>query len=389
MMLENLETDTINSIIQKIASLQSRGDTYFPEGIFPSYRQNKCLLYKRPDTNIFYTASIVFVLNQLKSYLPAESQLIVEDILKKAVQNYLTFQNKDGLKTYNFWQTPKDGRKSNHFPNGFIFRHSEHFRLPDDIDDTSLIYLTSQASKEDVIWLKEKLQLHANLSDGPKRKRQVKNTFSHYKDLKIYSTWFGKNMAIEFDACALCNLMYLFESHQLPYNDYDSDTFDYLSRIIERKEFIKNPFLVSHNYATAPLIIYHLARLLGDFIIEPLAHLKKDLIEKALLLYEIEKVALNKVLLQTALLKLSRKSEDSFKTRIEECLKADSVIDHEIPDPDFCYFLGPLLSSYEHPVLQFLAPMKITQMEWKCEAHEWVLILENLIERNKNQRFIL
>ncbi|RFS15669.1 hypothetical protein [Emticicia sp. C21] len=384
MMPTHPETDTIHSIIQKIASLQSRGDIYFPEGIFPSYRQNKYLLYKRPDTNIFYTASIVFVLNQLKSSLPLESQLLVKDISKKAVQNYPTFQNKDGLKTYNFWQTPKDGRESNHFPNGYIFRYSEHFRLPDDIDDTSLVYLTSKASKEEIIWLKEKLQLHANLSEGPTKKRQVKNTFTHYKALKVYSTWFGKNMAIEFDACALCNLMYLFESFKLPHNEYDMDTYQYLIGIIRRKEFISHPFQVSHNYATAPLFVYHLSRLLGEFATTPLESYRKDLIEIALLLMKIEKVAMNKILLQTSLLKLSRINDFGYKNEIEDCLKADSALNLIIPDSDFCYFLGPLLSSYENPILQFFAPLKITQMDWKCEAHEWVLVLENLIERNKN-----
>ena len=378
------ETDTIRSIIQKIASLQSRGDKYFPEGIFPSYRQNKYLLYKRPDTNIFYTASIVFVLNRLKSYLSPASQTIVDEVTAKAIQNYPAFQNKDGLKTYNFWQTPKDARTSNHFPNGYIFRHSEHFRLPDDIDDTSLIYLTSQASKEEIIRLKEKLKLHANLSEGPTRKRQVKNTFKHYKALKIYSTWFGKNMAIEFDACALCNLMYLSELYQLPRNEYDLDTYEYLKGIICRKEFISHPFRVSHNYATAPLVIYHLARLLGEFSNTPLEPYRKDLIELALLLLEIEKVAMNKVLLQTSLLKLIKINDFDYTDEVADCLKADSAINIPIPDPDFCYFLGPLLSSYEHPILQFFAPMKITQMDWKCEAHEWTLVLENLIERNKN-----
>ncbi|RYU94671.1 hypothetical protein [Emticicia agri] len=379
-----MPTDTIHSIIQTIASLQSRGDKYFPEGIFPAHRQNKYLLYKRPDTNIFYTASIVFVLNQLKSSLPSASQTIVDEITKKAIQNYPAFQNKDGLKTYNFWQTPKDGQVSNHFPNGSIFRHMEHFRLPDDIDDTSLIYITSQADKSQVLWLKEKLKLHANLSEGVKKKRRVKNTFKHYKDLNIYSTWFGKNMAIEFDACALCNLMYLFESHQLPRNEYDADTYMYLKGIISRKEMISHPFQVSHNYATSPLIIYHLARLLGDFRDTPLEEYRKDLIEKTLLLFEIEKVALNKVLLQTALLKLSSINDFGYTKEITECLKTDAVLTIQIPDPDFCYFLGPLLSSYENPILRFFAPMKITQMDWKCDAHEWVLVLENMIERNKN-----
>lgn len=380
----NSDTERIQSIVNKIASLQSRGDTHFPEGIFPSYRQNKYLLYKRPDTNIFYTASIVFVLNQLKPYLPDSSQDIIDDISTKAIKNYPAFQNKDGLKTYNFWQTPKNGLASNHFPNGYIFRHLEHFRIPDDIDDTALVYMTSQASKEEVLWLKDKVQLHANLSEGPKDIRRVQNTFKHYKGLKIYSTWFGKNMAIEFDACALCNLMYLFELHQLPHNEYDMATYTYLKGIFTRNEFVSHPFRVAHNYATPPLIIYHFARLLGDFTIEALKDCRQDLIKKALLLLEIEQVAMNRVILETAILKLSKQNAATYKDTIDSIQQNNNVTDFSIPDPDFCYFLGPLLSSYEHPILQFFAPMKITQMDWKCEAHEWVLLLENLIERSKN-----
>ena len=374
-------TNLIASIIQKIASLQSRGDIYFPEGIFPSYRQNTYLRYRRPDNSIFYTASIAFVLNQLKALVPADSRQLVDEITSKAVINYPAHRNKDGLNTYNFWQTPKADRASGHFPGGYIFHRMEHFRLPDDIDDTALIYLTSGTPKEEVLWLKEKVKQHANLSAGPNKIRQVKNTFSHYKDLKVYSTWFGKNMAIEFDACALCNLMYLFEAHQLPYNKYDLDTYRYLEGIIQRDEFISNPFLVAHNYATASLIIYHFARLLGTFEVKPLEGCRGKLISTALALFKTEKSGMNKIILQTALIRLSRSNDFGYRESIKECLQVQP--ETQVPDPHFCYFLGPLLSSYEHPVLQFLAPMKITQMDWKCEAHEWVLVLENLIERNK------
>ena len=182
----------IDILIERIALCQSRGDKFFPEGIFPSYRQNNYLFYKRPDTNIFYTATIVFILNQIKHKVSEKSQTIIKEITEKAIKNYPDFQNKDGLKTYNFWQT----KPSKHFPNGFIFRHLDHFRIPDDIDDTSLVYLTLPQSKKDVIWLKEKLKLHTVPSLGVGG--------------AVYSTWFGKNMPIEFDVCALCNLMYLF-----------------------------------------------------------------------------------------------------------------------------------------------------------------------------------
>lgn len=376
--------NSIESIIHIIASLQSRGDLHFPEGIFPSYRQNIYLRYRRPDNNIFYTASVAFVLNQAKLHVPADSQQLVDEITSRAISNYPAHRNKDGLNTYNFWQTPKGDRVSGHFPGGYIFHRMEHFRLPDDIDDTALIYITSGAPREEVVWLKEKVKQHGNLSTGPNKVRQVKNTFNHYKNLKVYSTWFGKNMAIEFDACALCNLMYLFEVHQLPYNEYDDDTYTYLKGIIEKEEFISNPFLVAHNYATAPLIIYHFARLLGKFEIKPLEGCREKLIKTSLDLLKTEKSGMNKIILQTALIRLSRGNDFGYKEAIREGLQAQSGT--QVPDADFCYFLGPLLSSYEHPVLQFLAPMKITRMDWKCEAHEWALVLENLIEQGKTNR---
>ncbi|PLK46010.1 hypothetical protein [Emticicia sp. TH156] len=380
-MRQAVSVNSIDSIIQSIASLQSRGDAYFPEGIFPSYRQNPYLRYRRPDNNIFYTATIVFVLNQLKSYLSAANQAVIETITAKAVNNYPAHQNKDGLGTYNFWQTPKDGRRSGHFSGGYVFHRMEHFRIPDDIDDTALVYLTQPANKKEAGWLKEKLQQHANLSPGPARVRQIKNTFSHYKHLRGYSTWFGKNMGIEFDACALCNLMYLFERHRLPYNEYDADTYAYLSGIIEHNEYLKKPFVVARNYATALLIIYHYARLLGDFEVPHLEAYRNKLIEDTLTLLEKHKWGMNRVILQTALLRLSRKGHSGFKKAIEQILSEPRV--NTTFKAPFYYFRAALLGAYENPVLRFLAPMAITHMHWECEAHELVLILENLIERQK------
>ena len=350
----------IDILIERIASSQSRGDKFFPEGIFPSYRHNKYLFYKRPDTNIFYTATIVFILNQIKHNVSEKSQIIIEGIIQKAIKNYPYFQNKDGLKTYNFWQT----KPTNYFPNGFIFRHLDHFRIPDDIDDTSLVYLTLPQSKKDVIWLKEKLKLHTVPSLGVGG--------------AVYSTWFGKNMPIEFDVCALCNLMYLFEKHQLPHNEYDEAVFTFLREVILQEEYITNAFKVAHNYATTPLIIYHYARLLGDFKIKQLEICREKLINRTKELLagryaaagepNNEKTEMNKVILEIALLKLDKnKKFSTLQTPMSNL------------EPLFTYFIAGLLSSYENPILYFFAPMKITQMEWKCKAHDLTLRLENLV----------
>ncbi|CAH0997292.1 hypothetical protein EMA8858_03423 [Emticicia aquatica] len=357
-----MANDTQNSIdilIERIASYQSRGDKFFPKGIFPSYRQNKYLFYKRPDTNIFYTATIVFILNQIKGKVSEKSKIIIQEITEKAINNYPNFQNKDGLKTYNFWPT----NPSNHFSNGLIFKHFKHFKIPDDIDDTALVYLTLPHSKEYTLWLKEKLKQHANLST-----RKVVNTFQHYKNLKVYSTWFGKNMPIEFDVCALCNLMYLFQKYKLPYNDYDEAVFTFLQEIILREEYVSDAFKVAHNYATTPLIIYHYARILGDFELQSLEICREKLIQKTKQLLENEPTEMNKLILETALLKLDKTHKPTLNAKISASKPTN-----------FTYFIAGLLSSYENQVLQFFAPMKITQMAWKCDAHDLTLILENMV----------
>lgn len=347
-MLENQQL-YIDSLIERIALCQSRGDAFFTDGIFPSYRYNKYLFYRRPDTNIFYTATIVFILNQAKDIVSEKSQKIIQEITTKAIKNYPNFQNKDGLKTYNFWQT----KPSKHFPNGKIFKHFDHFRIPDDIDDTALVYLTLPHSKEDIVWLKEKLKQHTSTDTSG-----------------AYSTWFGKNMPIEHDVCALCNLMYLFEKHQLPHNEYDEATFRFLRGVILEEKYINDAFKVAHNYATTPLIIYHYARLLGDFEIPQLENCREKLIQKTKQLLANEEPynksnMMNCVILETSLFKLDKSS------------KAIPLVFHiSYPISKFTYFIAGLLSSFRNPILYFFAPFKITQMEWHCEAHELALIVE-------------
>lgn len=349
-------------LLKELEWLQSKGERYFPSGLFFSFRSNKHLFYKRPDTNVFFTANIVFILQQIKQHLSEKHNSLIDRITSLAIRNYPDFQNKDGLKTYNFWQT----KPSNHFPNGNIFKRFEHFRIPDDIDDTALIYLTLPHSRDDVLWLKEKLTQHANLE-----KLQIRNTFEHYRNLKVYSTWFGKNMPIEFDVCALCNLMYLIEKHCLLRNEYDTDTYRFLREVIERNEFITDPFSVAHNYATTPLIIYHYARLLGDFIIPELDSCREKLINATRALLEKETSFMNKLILETSLIKLGIRDWE-----LGVSLK-NSAFNTPHSAHNFPYFIAGLLSSYENPILQKMARWKITQMEWTCEAHSLALILEN------------
>ncbi|GGD63684.1 hypothetical protein GCM10011514_29630 [Emticicia aquatilis] len=359
--------ENIDALIERIALCQSRGDAFFPIGIFPSYRHNKYLFYRRPDTNIFYTATIVFILNQVKGKVSAKSQTIIEHITARAIKNYPDFQNKDGLKTYNFWKT----KPSKHFPNGSIFKHFDHFRIPDDIDDTALVYLTLPYSTEDTLWLKEKVKQHTH---PPAPKGELNES-----QMGVYSTWFGKNMPIEHDVCALCNLMYLFEKHQLPHNEYDETVFAFLGEVILEEKYITDAFEVAHNYATTPLIIYHYARLLGDFEIPQLEVCREKLINKIKQLLDNELDTMNRVILETSLMKLD-KNQRLTRTQNRTADRSEFRTARRTGQNSFTYFIAGLLSSYKNPILYFFAPFKITQMEWECEAHELALIVERTSE---------
>ena len=159
---------TTYDIIKKIAHLQdSANRKYFPKGIFESYRSNKFWRYHRPDTNVFFTAITVFTLNNIKEKLSLESQKLVEQITDKAVKSYDLFKNKDGLNTYNFFQT----NPSQHFPHGNILHRFNYFKIPDDIDDTAMIYLTKPHTQEEAKWLKNKLIQHSKIGRASCRER--------------------------------------------------------------------------------------------------------------------------------------------------------------------------------------------------------------------------
>lgn len=342
--------------IDQIESLQSKGDAYFPAGIFPAYRDNALIGYHRPDTTIFFSAIIAFTLQSVKAFFSADLQVKVDRMINDVVKNYPEFQNKDGLKTYNFWKT----KPSRHFPNGYIFRHFEHFRIPDDIDDTSFVYLTEAPSESEVFWLKEKLSLHAN-----GHKQWIKNTYPDYYGLEAYSTWFGKNMYIEFDVCVLCNVMYFVFKKDLPLNKHDHASLEYIRSVIASDRYLHEPFRCAHQYPRTPLIIYHVARLLTAFVIPSLESVREKLISDTTDLLQRTTAPMDRVILSTSLMRLGVRT-----TYVP--------VDRFTPEDfkGFYFFIAGLLTAYENKMLYKMSNSGLFHMQWLCEAHNWTLLAE-------------
>lgn len=349
-------TDTIKHFIDKIESLQSQGDKYFPEGIFPAFRDNSIIGYNRPDTTIFFSAIIAFTLQSISDEADNETVIKIRNICSKVIQNYPAFQNKDGLKTYNFWKT----KPSKHFPNGHIFRHFEHFRIPDDVDDTAFVYLTSDPEEAEIKWLHEKLKLHANGT-----KHWIRNTYPEYRHLKAYSTWFGKNMYIEFDVCVLSNLLYFVFNSKLLLNEHDNASLSYIKSVIETNRYLDVPFRCAHQYPRTPLIIYHVSRLIAAFNPELLKPVREKLINDTKELLGKTQSPMDRVLLSTSLIRLGVQTE---RIAVERYTQNDFN--------GFYFFIAGLLTAYENKLLYNISSHPIFHMHWLCEAHNWTLLAE-------------
>jgi len=347
----------LDNIVAHIAALQSSGEPPFDAGLFAAWRSNPIVGYRRPDTTVFFTAIVTFTLQRLKPLLSPASQQIVAGIAQQATANYAKFQNKDGLKTYNFWKT----KPSQHFPNGHIFGRFAHFKIPDDVDDTAMIYLTTQPTPEENQWLKHKLTTHANGT-----KLSVKNTYPAYKSLKAYSTWFGKNMYIEFDTCVLSNLLYWVFENKLPLNQHDTDSLIYIRSVIESNRYLTAPFRCAHQYPRTVVIVYHVARLMGAFQIAELEPIRAKLIEDTQRLLQQPQTPLDVVVLHISLLRLGvvPKSPQGYQNLTGSDFK------------DFYFFIAGLLTAYENPLLYKLARSPLMHIRWQCEAHCWTLLAE-------------
>ncbi|GAB4049236.1 hypothetical protein [Spirosoma litoris] len=342
-----------DAIIQRIADLQKE------TGLFPSVRRNDTIGYRRQDTNVFFTAITVFTLQSLRARVGPETRLLIDQITEQAIAAYPIFRNKDGLNTYNFWPTCP----SQHFPNGHLFHRFEHFRIPDDIDDTAMVYLTTDQPDADKHWLKNKLTQHANGS----QRHKIRNTYPEYRQLRAYSTWFGKNMGIDFDACALSNLLYWIYQYKLPLNQHDADSLTYLRSIVESGQYVSEPFRCAPHYARTSLIIYHLARLMAAFPISELEPIRPRLIADGY--RELAKATnrVEQIMLTTALVRLGETVPLPSLDGIEQDVKT------------FHFFIAGLLTAYEQPWLRRFADRSIVQMRWQCEAHSWALVAEGMV----------
>lgn len=357
-MADDFRASLLPQLVARIAALQSTGDQHYPAGLFPSLRWKKALGYRRPDTNGFFTSLIVFTLREIRAQLPAASQAVAEAIAAKALAIYPLYQNKSGQATYNFYPP----RPKQHFPHGYLLHRTRHFAAPDDLDSTSLAYLSYPRPAAQNQWLKAKLQAHANTvkgwaTTGPRAFRQK----------KIYSAWFGERMPIDMDASTLSNGMLWVVRSGLPLNEFDADSLAFINWTIASGAYRRHPLDVSAYYATAPLIAYHVGRLLAEAELPPLAEARATLLRELPALLAEQSHFMDKILVSTTLLRLGVKAPALLNP-------SWTLANLESQSRGLYFCIAPLLNYY--PQTRWLARWRLSQIDWECPAHSLTLLAE-------------
>ncbi|MGD8781375.1 MAG: hypothetical protein PVH88_20720 [Ignavibacteria bacterium] len=351
-------------LLQRIAKLQSSGEKYFAEGIFPSYRYHTYLPYSFPDDNIFFTASVVFILNSYKEFFNKEYQSLIKDVSEKAIKNYRFYENNEGLKLYNFWRT-KPG--DNFRPNEWFLKNNRNkkwarklFRLAEDIDDTALIYLTSPFEKSDILQLHDCLIYNANLS-----RRKIKNTLAKYREIRAYSTWFGSIKApIEFDICAMSNMLLLILNSGLKFSEQDLATVDLLKNVIDNSTYFGYSHVLSPFYLRTATILYHLSRLISKSGNHYSKIHKEKLIKDIKLLSGKTNSIFELILLSTSLMKLDEKPLD---------FNAENLAEKTVNEFWFCV---ENIASIENKISFSLGRYSLFHIGFRCRAHTLSLLWE-------------
>lgn len=358
----------IHRILLRLADIQINHDPYFAKGLYPAYREyelNKTRVKK--DDNIYYAGLVAFALRTIRPQLTAEDKVLSDSIFARLAAIAPRFTNQKGRNTYNFW--PTDRPKI--FPNsGWLNRYDKKLALADDMDDTAIMLMALAASQATVQQVHKLMQQFTNNSG-----KRAKTALRSYNQFDTYSTWFGKKMVVELDACVLTNILCMVQVYNQPWTKTDSASLAYLVKMCATKDYLLRPGKVAVIYKTTPIILYHLARLMSIKKIPALDEYTADLIASAIKVYNNTCSITEKVMMRTALL------------RWGYSLPADVVTTGNlltnVEQDSYVFFIANLASTMPRWAAFTLYNLGLTRFNYYCPAHNDVLLLEYLAEQKK------
>jgi hypothetical protein len=361
----------MRKLLRELQADQVSSDSFFQKGTFQSFRFNgNDRTTSKPDNNIFFTGLIGFTLKDIADRIQDDSvQLICHQIMQNAAISYPKFQHISGRPTYNFWRT----NPVELFPGAKAIQPLKHINsLPDDLDDTVLFFLFQNNVSDSTRKALEKLMV----ASANKSKKTIKNTFKKYKQIPAYSTWFGYKMPVDFDFCVLTNVLYYRLSYVQNLNSTDSATIYLLERMIADREYLHHPAYISPHYGRPPILLYHIARLMGKYKISQLEPYRAQLIEDLHQQIKQSSVAMDKVIMHTALIWLGEKADRPF-------FKSFDL--NNLQKTDFTFFVGCMNTYFNNPFKAILYTIPSLRFYFQCPAYNKALLLQYLSLMDENQ----
>ncbi len=357
----------ISQIIRELEQEQLSKTGDFEDGMFYSYR--KFAGYPQrftPDENIFFTAILSFALKNMASELNAANKAACKRIISRAVKAYPAFKNKDKLPTYFFW---KKGYPV--MPHSLIIgKTGKKLAVSEDLDDTIMIFMTDQQEDTTI----KKLKVLMEQSSNGKR-RFTNTTYRQYKKVPAYTTYFGKNMLADFDFAVQCNIVYFLKDQQLPLNKNDSATIFLLEQMIKNRDYVNDPTYISPYYVHTPILLYHIARLMGRFKVEALEPYRNQLIADIKMELKRSSNIMTDIILNTSLLRLGYKTEPLPISDLDQFKNSNQN--------QFVFYQARAAILFPNPFKRIFLDFSMLKYHYFCPAYNKTLLLEYLVERNK------
>jgi hypothetical protein len=358
--------DMISQLLDDISKMQvsAAGDKDFFYGMFPSYRQCGGAPHRyRPDNNIFFTAVAAFALQQIQPELDAKGKQLIDNILSKARSAYPYYRNQYGLPYYGFWPT-----NGSIMPHTLLFQYLKPvFGQGEDADDSVMILMTDSGTEKDKLQLRSRMEQLANGAPG----RQITSVDKKYRAEQAYSTYLGDRMPVDFDFGVHCNLLYFTMQNGWKLNTQDSATIRLISAMVRERDYLSNPIFISPYYVKSPILIYHIARLMGTFKVPQLEPYRQQLISDARALIPICHNIMDKIILCTSLLRLGADAP---------VIEINNISDFETSNQQqFVFFQARAAFSYPPVFKRIFLHWSYIYYYFYCPAYNKILFLEYLV----------
>jgi hypothetical protein len=342
-------------LLSVISSLQMDRDTFYTTGLFPSQITWKKGKKAAEDNNIFFTALTLYTLQSIRPYFSSFDQGRIDSIYRKASGAFAHYRNRHGDITYNFYQTYPDTP----FPGVKRLSENNKAKLPDDLDDTALVYLIQPTTDSLNRTLKQKMVNEVH------KQKKIRSAPRAYRNNLMYRTWFADKMKQDIDLCVNVNVLTFIVEKGIPLDTVDRSVLRAMKQIIVNNGHRSQGDRIAPHYQNTSVILYHIARLLAMASDAELNEIRPKIIRDLVAQLEVTENGMERVILLSSLYRLNEKP--AFEIDIAKLKQAMD---------EFYWFRADLIRGNPLGIKNILRKRDFLIYKYRSEAHCWALVAE-------------